>query len=181
MTDNDIIKDPDAKTDGENQSEESTNLGGDISGENVQLNQSSAGQVNGDRVELNQSAALNIGAENVILEGSAVLYSEAGSADFGSNNWVVVSNSTETVLNDSQVGTVLTNSAHLNQSAAGILVSRDVQAGSIRTGILLASNVEGTVETLLDTPKVVLAGLVSGVAAGLVIWLGNLLRSRRGR
>jgi len=69
--------------------------------------------------------------------------------------------------------------AELNESSAGLLVSRQVRSTTIRTGVLLASQVEGQVEAVLDTPRALLAGLAAGVGVGLVTLLGSLLRRRR--
>jgi hypothetical protein len=64
-------------------------------------------------------------------------------------------------------------------SLSGILVGRQVQGEKIKTSVLLASKVEGEVETTLDTPRALLAGLTAGVALGLVLWLGQLITGRR--
>jgi hypothetical protein len=61
----------------------------------------------------------------------------------------------------------------------GVMVARDIQAGSIRTGILLAGRVDGQIETVLDTPRTVLLGLAVGAAMGMVVLLGNILSRRR--
>jgi len=39
--------------------------------------------------------------------------------------------------------------------------------------------VEGPVETALDTPRALLAGLAAGMGAGLVLLIGSLARRRR--
>jgi len=68
--------------------------------------------------------------------------------------------------------------AELDGAQAGLLVSREVNGEVIRAGVLLAGRVEGSVETILDTPRALLAGLASGVAVGLVLWVGSLLKQR---
>jgi hypothetical protein len=47
------------------------------------------------------------------------------------------------------------------------------------TVILLAREVHGPVETVLDTRGALLAGLVAGVAIGMVLYVGRLLSRRR--
>ncbi|MEJ2709589.1 MAG: hypothetical protein P8074_18405 [Anaerolineales bacterium] len=63
----------------------------------------------------------------------------------------------------------------MRESSAGLVVSQQVRAEQVRSTILLAGQVNGTVETVLDTPRALLAGLASGVAVGLVLLAGNLL------
>jgi len=72
-----------------------------------------------------------------------------------------------------------TQTAHLNEAQAGLVVARQVEAGNLRTAVLLASRVEGNVETLVDTQRAMLAGLTAGIAMGLVLFLVRLLTSRR--
>jgi hypothetical protein len=46
-------------------------------------------------------------------------------------------------------------------------------------GLLLASEVHGNVETVLDTTGAAVAGLAAGVGIGLLLAIGGLLRRRR--
>jgi len=56
---------------------------------------------------------------------------------------------------------------------------QDVTGESIRSTILLSGNINGNVETVLDTPRAMLAGLTAGVAVGLVLFAGKLLTRRK--
>ena len=173
MTENDILITPNYGDDLEKSELD------DISGEIMQLNQTSATRITGTHIELYRSAALNIGAEDILVDNSAILYAEGGEVQFEKNNWVVLSNSSEIIINESQAGTILAGSVKLNKSTAGILISRDIRADAVRTGILFAGHVEGPVITIIDTSRALLAGLVSGITVGLVIWLGKILSNRR--
>jgi len=62
------------------------------------------------------------------------------------------------------------------ESQAGAIIAREVHGGFVQTTILLASKVDGPVESVLDTPRAMLAGLTAGVAIGLVMFVGKLLR-----
>ena len=79
----------------------------------------------------------------------------------------------------SAINALYCDTAELVDSQAGLLVSRQVKGTTIRTGVLLASQVEGQVEAVLDTPRALLAGLAAGLGVGLVSLLGSLLRRRR--
>jgi hypothetical protein len=67
------------------------------------------------------------------------------------------------------------NLATLQNVQIGALVGREIHAENLRTGILLAGQVNGPVKTMLDTPRAILAGLSAGAAVGLVLWVGQLL------
>ena len=67
----------------------------------------------------------------------------------------------------------------INDSTIGLLVAQQVQTTSVRTGVLLASKVEGNVDTYLDTPRALLAGVTAGVAMGLVVFALNLITGKK--
>jgi len=81
-------------------------------------------------------------------------------------------------LQDSSSVVLVTENAKLQESRNGLLVASKVEADTINTTILLTRNVEGNVETVLDTPRALLAGLTAGVAVGLVLFVGQLLTKR---
>jgi hypothetical protein len=151
----------------------------EIHGERVALESSAVAQVNGEKVDMNNSAAFAVSAQDVHAVNSAILMAEVNNLELEQNNILLFANASDAELHNSQAGTVIANTTHMDQSVAGVLITRDVQASSIRTGILLAGHVEGQVETMLDTPRVFLAGMTAGVAMGVVVLVGNLLRSRR--
>jgi hypothetical protein len=64
-------------------------------------------------------------------------------------------------------------------NVTGLLVAQQVRGGSIKTAVLLAGQVDGPVETSLDTPRALLAGLAAGIGAGLVLLIGSLAKQRR--
>jgi hypothetical protein len=61
---------------------------------------------------------------------------------------------------------------------AGFVAGRDVHVQESRTAVLIARNVTGDVTTLLDTRDALIAGLVGGLFAGLMLLLGRLLFKR---
>jgi hypothetical protein len=76
-------------------------------------------------------------------------------------------------------GVIVSDTVQMKDSSAGVLVAGQIQGGNIRTGLLLAGKVEGQVETLLDGPRAMLAGLTAGAAFGLVLFLMRLLKIRK--
>ncbi len=65
--------------------------------------------------------------------------------------------------------------AKVVNSAIGMLTAERVEAESIRAGVVLSRQVVGQVETVLDTPRAVVAGLSAGIALGLVYLVTRLL------
>jgi hypothetical protein len=74
---------------------------------------------------------------------------------------------------------VYAQAVELHEAQAAVVVAREVHSGSLRTGVLLAGRVEGPVETIVDTPRALLAGLSAGIGIGLVLFLFQLLLGRR--
>jgi len=60
-----------------------------------------------------------------------------------------------------------------------VVVAREVHGEALRTVVLLAGRVDGPVETMVDTPRALLAGLAAGIGTGLVLVLFRLLLGRR--
>ena len=67
----------------------------------------------------------------------------------------------------------------LHEAETVAVIAREVHAPTIHTSLLLANKVEGNVETVLDTPRALLAGLTAGIAFGLVSVIGKIIRGRR--
>jgi hypothetical protein len=83
-------------------------------------------------------------------------------------------------LNNSLIGGIYTDNASLGEGAqTGILVGGKVSGEQIRTVFLVARQVEGQVETSLDTRQVALASVLTGVACGAVLLLGQFLFRRK--
>ena len=64
-------------------------------------------------------------------------------------------------------------------SQACLVVAQQVEADSIQTKVLLAGQVEGPVETLLDTQQVAIFGAVLGVVTGVVLFMLGILLGRK--
>jgi len=73
---------------------------------------------------------------------------------------------------------VLAGSANLGNTYAGVVAGREVRGERIETILLLGNRVEGEVHTVMDTRGALLAGLVSGLFAGLMLLLGRAMFRR---
>ena len=76
-------------------------------------------------------------------------------------------------------GIVVAEDMRLTGSRAGIAIAGKAHLRDSSTVVLLAREVNGQVETVLDTRGAVVAGLVAGMAAGLVLLAGRLITRRR--
>jgi hypothetical protein len=64
------------------------------------------------------------------------------------------------------------------QSRVGLLISQEAHLTDSSTLVLLSRNVTGPVHTVVDTRGAMAAGLVAGVAVGLLLWLGSWVSRR---
>lgn len=133
-----------------------------IIAQEVELRQSAAGNVKADRFSAHQSAIGMLSAKEASVEESAVGFVQAEKMSAGG-----------------YTGIVLAGSADLQHGMAVFVAGREVHVNEARTGILLARNVQGNVTTVLDTRGALLAGLVGGLFAGLMLMLGRALFGRK--
>ena len=133
-----------------------------IIAQEVELRQSAAGNVKADRFSAHQSAIGMLSAKEASVEESAVGFVQAEKMSAGGYTGVVVA-----------------GSADLQHGMAVFVAGREVHVNEARTGILLARNVQGNVTTVLDTRGALLAGLVGGLFAGLMLMLGRVLFGRK--
>ena len=133
-----------------------------IIAQEVELRQSAAGNVKADRFSAHQSAIGMLSAKEASVEESAVGFVQAEKMSAGGYTGVVVA-----------------GSADLQHGMAVFVAGREIHVNEARTGILLARNVQGNVTTVLDTRGALLAGLVSGLFAGLMLMLGRALFGRK--
>lgn len=133
-----------------------------IIAQEVELRQSAAGNVKADRFSAHQSAIGMLSAKEASVEESAVGFVQAEKMSAGGYTGVVVA-----------------GSADIQHGMAVFVAGREVHVNEARTGILLARNVQGNVTTVLDTRGALLAGLVGGLFAGLMLMLGRALFGRK--
>ena len=148
----------------------------DVSGQTVNLTQSSAAHIDADRVELTQSAARVVDADAVEMNSSAAQMVEAetvrlsGSAMLGAR--------TETLaVEQSVLGLVRTTDATVADSAVLMLAGDEIQAANVNAFFLYAGHAEGEVKALLDVRSAMVIGAVAGVVLFLLSLLGRLRRA----
>jgi hypothetical protein len=76
-------------------------------------------------------------------------------------------------------GVVAAGSVEFGNAYAGVVAGREVRGGKIESIILLSGKVEGNVTTVVDTRGALIAGLVGGLFAGIMLLLGRMLFGKK--
>jgi hypothetical protein len=149
-----------------------------IDAEQVTMSESMANEIAATQLEMAQSLAVRIHSDRVEMNNSGVGLLQANSVQ-ATNAQALLAQINELKVENGSFGVVSAGTAEIINGRTALLMSREVHGEAIRSGVLLAGKIEGSVETLIDTPRAMLAGLTAGVAIGLVLLLGNLLLRRK--
>ncbi len=149
-----------------------------VEAEAVQVNQSNISQVNAEKVEFQQGSAARVYADQVTVRQGGVGITQATSANV-SQSGVGIVRASDVTLEKCSAQAVIAQTAIENGGTTGLLIAREVHANPIRAFVVLAQNIDGQVETTLDTRGAILAGVIAGIAAGLVGLVGRLLSNRK--
>jgi len=133
-----------------------------IEAEEVEMQQSAAGTIKAARVSARQSALAQVTAEEVLVEQGLTGYIQAEKASVSG-----------------YTGAVVARSADVHNSMVGYVAGSDVHMENSRTVLLVARTVNGNVTTLLDQRSALIAGLVGGLFAGIMLLLGRVLFGRK--
>jgi hypothetical protein len=133
-----------------------------IQADEVSLNQSAAGNVEANSVSAYQAALASVEAEEVLSQRSAIGHVEAEKASVSG-----------------YTGAVVANVAEVHYGLTGVVIGREVHLEGARTILLVGRNVRGNVTTVLDARSALIAGLTSGLFAGLMLLLGRMLFGRK--
>jgi len=139
----------------------------------VRMHQSAAQEITADEVDLQQSAALDVTTAEVNAHEAALGLVTARDVDL--NNSAVAIIRAETANIAGSAGVVLAESANLGNTYAGVVAGNEVRSERIESLILLARNVEGDVQTVVDTRSALIAGMVGGLLAGIFLLVGRML------
>lgn len=134
----------------------------DVEAEIVSIRQGGANRINAESVDIQQGAAFVVNGESVVMQQSAAGWAQGESI----------------VIEGGSAAAVMGEDIQVKASRVGLMASRNATLHNSRSVILLAGELHGDVETVMDTRQVVLAGLVSGMAVGLFLFVGRLLKRR---
>lgn len=133
-----------------------------IQADEVALHQSATGEVRANSVSAYQSALANVEAEEVLSQKSAIGSVQAEKASVSG-----------------YTGAVAAKNAEVHYGLTGVVVGSEVHLEGARTILLVGRNVRGNVTTMLDARSALIAGLTSGLFAGLMLLLGRMLFGRK--
>jgi hypothetical protein len=133
-----------------------------VEAEIVNIHQGGANRISADSVEIKQGAAIVVDAGSILMQQSATGFAQGSTI----------------IIEDGSAAAVYGQDIQVNTSRIGLMASRHANLQNSRSVILLAGEIHGNVETVMDTRQAVLAGLISGMAVGLVLFVGSLLRRR---
>jgi hypothetical protein len=133
-----------------------------VQADSVRLSQCGVGRVEASEARISDSGAGQVFADSVALRDSAVGLVQAQSVYLDGGGAAIVSAQTTT----------------LNNTRNGFVISREVHGTQVNSVVLLATKVDGPVETLIDQRGLVLIGVVAGAVIGAVFGLFRLLKRR---
>ncbi len=148
-----------------------------VEAEMVRMHQSAAQEITADEVSLQQSAALDVTAADVKTHESALGLVNAKEVELNNSAAGVIRAENVNVIG--QAGIVMAETVHLGNTYAGVVACDTVHAEQIETLFLFSSHVEGDVQTVVDTRGALIAGMVGGLLAGIVLLIGRLVFGRR--
>lgn len=148
-----------------------------VHAELVRMQQSAAQTIQADEVALQQSAAGNVAANSVSAYQSALANVEA--EEVLSQKSAIGSVEAEKASVSGYTGLVIATNAEVHYGLTGIVTGREVHMEGSRTVLLIGENVSGNVTTMFDTRTALIAGLTSGLFAGLMLLLGRMLFGRK--
>lgn len=135
----------------------------------VRLSSTTVDRVDAENVEIDASAINTVQADDVQISASGVLQVDADEVSL-TNGGIFASRSGHFTANNASVLAAVAESASLSESSAGIVIGDVVHAGpGSRTGILLAREVHGPVETVLDTERAIAFGVAAGIVISIVL------------
>jgi len=145
----------------------------------VRTSRSYVSNLHAEEVDLHQAAAMDVDAQILNANTSAIGIVQATSVS-ASNSLLLAARSEQLEINNSLTGVIYAKSTSLGEgSQTGILVTGNVSGEQIRSVVLIARQVDGSVQTMIDTRQVALAGVLTGVACGIVLLLGQFLFRRK--
>jgi hypothetical protein len=143
----------------------------------VRMHQSSAQVINGEDVELNQSAALEVNAGSISVRQSILAFAHADVVSV--QEGAVLAARAEKMSINGNAGLVVAGNVDFGNAYTGILTGQEIRGERIESVILLARKVEGNVTTVIDSRGALIAGLVGGLFAGIMLLVGRRLFDRK--
>ncbi|MCS6994385.1 MAG: hypothetical protein NZP74_11200 [Anaerolineales bacterium] len=148
----------------------------------VNLSNVTVGEVKAELVRATQSVIHKLEAEEA--DAGQVIIGAAASGQFNGRRAIIGAVQSQqadlryvhvggvragTVSLNGKTALVLADSVSAPQTNALLVAGANIQAETVRAGILIGRQVNGSVQTLFDARSALLAGLAGGVVAGLIL------------
>jgi hypothetical protein len=138
----------------------------------VRMHQSNAETITSEDVELNIAAAGMVNTQTVTARDSIIGGVNAGEAHITDSIIGGVRGGTVTV--NGLAGGVAGETVNVENATIAMTAAREVRGEKIESLVLLAGRVEGEVHTVVDARGAIIAGLVGGLFAGLILLVGRI-------
>jgi len=138
----------------------------------VRMHQSNAETVTSEDVELNVAAAALVNTQTLTARDSVIGGVNAGEAHITDS--IVGGVRGETVNVNGLTGGVAGGTVNVGNATIVVTAAREVRGEKIESLVLLAGRVEGEVHTVVDARGAVIAGLVGGLFAGMILLVGRI-------
>lgn len=145
---------------------------GTVTAEMVRMHQSSAETIHSDDVETNIAAVGAVNTQTLSARQSLIGGVNAESAEIEDSFVGGVRGVNVGV--QGFVGGVAGENVSVGNAYVGVTAAREVRGEKVESLILLAGRVEGEVHTIVDTRGAIIAGLVGGLFAGLILLVGRI-------
>jgi hypothetical protein len=145
---------------------------GAVTAEMVRMHQSTAETITSDDVEMSQSAAALVNAHSLSARQAAMAQVAAEQVDISQG--AVGALRADLVNAQGYIGAVAGGTVTVEGARVGVTAAREVRGGKVESVVLLAGRVEGEVHTVVDTRGAVIAGLVGGLIAGMIVLVGRI-------
>jgi len=145
-----------------------------VEGAVIQLNQSSVNQVTGETVTVRESTVRQATGQSIDISNSNVAVAQGSSLTMNGGGIGICSVADASVNGD--VAVMIGQSVNLTDHRTGLVVTREVHGGHIKSVIFLAGQSYAPVDTIVDQRSVALFGIATGVAMGLVLGIFRLFK-----
>jgi hypothetical protein len=147
----------------------------DVTGNSIRISQCGVRTVNGKTIEIDTSGVQMVNSDIITLSNGGIGIAHANTLSV--NGSLGIASAQEASVTGT-VGVLIGQTAVLNESRTGVLITKEVTSTKVQAVIVLAGEINGPVETIVDQRSVALFGLAAGVALGLVLNLFRFLRRR---
>jgi len=148
-----------------------------VRAEMARMSQSKALEVHAEDVEMRQSAALEVQTSALSARQSAIGLLQTKDATVYQSNLAMTR--AEQANLQGNIGVAVANSLCLENAYSGLVAANEIRGEKIEAVVLLSRKVEGNVSVVLDTRGALIAGLLGGLFAGMILLVGRMVLGKK--